>query len=827
MAGGQLTQLQSLNLSGNNLTELPEWLGQLTQLQSLYLSFNNLTELPEWLGQLTQLQSLNLSSNNLTELPEWLGQLTQLQSLDLSSTNLTELPEWLGQLTQLQSLDLSSTNLTELPEWLGQLTQLQSLNLSGNNLTELPEWLGQLTQLQSLYLSGNNLTELPEWLGQLTQLQSLYLSSNNLTELPEWLGQLTQLQSLNLSSNNLTELPEWLGQLTQLQSLNLSSNNLTELPEWLGNLTQLRQFFCAENPITSPPPEILGDALKQSYKPVDLVALRRYFAQLHEEQTVTFYEAKLLIVGEGGAGKTSLACKLQDDQSPLPEKEESTEGIDIVTWHFPLPPACEEEEYRVNIWDFGGQEVYFATHQFFLTHRSVYVLVADTRQQHTDFYTWLRLQETFGGSSPILLLKNRNRQKGSRFFIENLPQLRQRFPNLKDVIELDLESVPHEDKWPTLVRDLQHRFLSLDHVGVPRPATWVAVREALREDPRDIISLKQYLAICAQHKIERQDDALQLSDYLHHLGDILHFQKDPVLADLVILKPTWGLDAVYRVLDNETIVENWGKFSRTDLRDLWNDDKYDGHHHQLLRLMQNFQLCYPLEDEPDSYIAPQLLKPDVPPYDWSHENNLQLRYRYPEFMPRGILSRAIVKLHHRIERQTLVWRSGVILNDGYARSELLELRGENEIRIRVSGRNMRDLLMEIVRALDDLHLGFPKLQYEKRIPCNCSTCATLQEPHFYDLQELLDRLANRKETKECNKPPYEDVSIRSLLDDAAPQVLLKTDGPLDQRAIHNYYGNVYRGDHRDGDDIHIDEISESEAIAIGRKASARIGPPKN
>jgi hypothetical protein len=241
--------------------------------------------------------------------------------------------------------------------------------------------------------------------------------------------------------------------------------------------------------------------------------------------------------------------------------------------------------------------------------------------------------------------------------------------------------------------------------------------------------------------------------------------------------------------------------------------------------MQNFQLCYPLANDPDSFIAPQLLEPDVPDYSWDHENNLQLRYRYPEFMPRGILSRAIVKLHHRIEKQTLVWRSGVILNDGYARAELLELRSENEIRIRVSGRNMRDLLMEIVRALDDLHLGFPKLHYEKRIPCNCSTCATLQEPHFYDLQELLDRLANRKETIECKKPRYEDVSIRSLLDDAAPQALLKTDGPLDQRAIHNYYGNVYRGDHRDGDKIHIDEISESEAIAIGRKASART--PKN
>ena len=80
---------------------------------------DKLTELPEWLGQLTQLQSLNLSSNRLTALPEWLGQLTQLQTLYLSYNQLTALPEWLGQLTQLQSLDLSDNQLTALPEWLG------------------------------------------------------------------------------------------------------------------------------------------------------------------------------------------------------------------------------------------------------------------------------------------------------------------------------------------------------------------------------------------------------------------------------------------------------------------------------------------------------------------------------------------------------------------------------------------------------------------------------------------------------------------------------------------------------------------------------------
>jgi hypothetical protein len=140
-------------------------------------------------------------------------------------------------------------------------------------------------------------------------------------------------------------------------------------------------------------------------------------------------------------------------------------------------------------------------------------------------------------------------------------------------------------------------------------------------------------------------------------------------------------------------------------------------------------------------------------------------------MPRGVLSRAIVALHHRIAEQRLVWRSGVILRDDYARAELLELRGESEIRIRVTGRLKRNLLLEIVEALDKLHRGFPKLRYDKLVPCNCAACAPAETPHFFRLGKLLERLTNRKETIECDNPPYAEVQIRSLVDDA----ILRTD----------------------------------------------------
>jgi len=702
------------------------------------------------------------------------------------------------------------------------MSHLKSLDIGFNDLAAFPEWLANLTNLQKLYTRKNNLTTLPKWLLKLTKIQSLDLSVNHLKTLPEWLDQLPNLKKLDLSSNKLETLPKPLTQLSNLESLRLSENNLRTLPASLVNLPKLVDLRIANNPIVEPSPEVLGAAIT-NYRAVDLEALRRYYAQLREEGEEIFYEAKLLIIGEGGAGKTSLARKLREPDIPLDLKEESTKGIEVVEWGFELPEGYEQEKYRVNIWDFGGQEIYFATHQFFLTKRSVYVLVADTRRQHTDFYNWLRMQETFGAESAIVLLKNRNREHGSRFSIENLPELQKRFPNLQEVIELDLSNVPQEEEWPWLLQRLKSHFLKLEHVGQPRPSTWVRVRQALNEDERDTVSREEFLALCYEQGVKREADALQLSDYLHHLGDILHFQDDPVLGDIVILKPTWGLDAVYRVLDNVTIVDNWGRFTLHDLRRLWHKDHYNGHHHQLLRLMQNFQLCYPLYDMPDTFIAPQLLREDVPEYEWDGENNLQLRYHYPVFMPRGILSRAIVKLNNHIEEQRLVWRSGVILKDKYARAEVLELRVNYEIRIRISGRNKGNLMMEIVRALDELHQGFPKLQYHKLIPCNCLTCRPLADPNFFPLELLLDAKARGERNIQCYKS-FKQVNIRSLLDEGYQSL-----ARLQEREgmVQYFYGDIVGGDKVGGDkaggsvlkDIGISDVSGS-AFSIGDEGSA-------
>ncbi|MEM8674898.1 MAG: ADP-ribosylation factor-like protein [Cyanobacteria bacterium P01_G01_bin.67] len=152
------------------------------------------------------------------------------------------------------------------------------------------------------------------------------------------------------------------------------------------------------NPIEEPPLEVV----KQGNQ-----AILNYYSQIAAQGKDYLYEAKMLIVGEGGAGKTTLAHKIQDNNCPLPHIDDRTKGITINTHDFSISTQNGgTRSFILNVWDFGGQEIYHATHRFFLSKRSLYVLVADNREDNTDFNYWLNIIELFAGDSPIIIVLN-------------------------------------------------------------------------------------------------------------------------------------------------------------------------------------------------------------------------------------------------------------------------------------------------------------------------------------------------------------------------------------------------------------------------------------
>lgn len=513
-----------------------------------------------------------------------------------------------------------------------------------------------------------------------------------------------------------------------------------------------------------PPPEIVSRGKTQE--------VLNYLRQQLEQGRDYIYEAKFLIVGEGGAGKTSLAKKINDEKYEMDSDEASTEGIDVMRWQFEFQP---NRPFQVNIWDFGGQEIYHATHQFFLTKRSLYTLVVDTREGSTDLYYWLNIVRLLSNDSPVFIVKNEKQDRTCRI---NERQLRGEFLGLKEILPTNLKTNRGLDGIKVAI---QHYIAALPHVGQPLPKKWVDVRETLEGDVRNYIDLADYYKICAANNFHERYDQLQLSDYLHDLGVCLHFQDDPLLKKLLILKPEWATTAVYKALDTPEVKNNFGRFSRAQLAKIWSNAEYADMQGELLQLMLKFKLCYPIPGTDHEYIAPQLLDVEQPAYAWDDTNNLLLRYHYA-FMPKGILTRLIVEMHEFIEAQTLVWKSGVVLTNESAWAEVIELYHKGEIHLRVSGVRPKDLLIVVTHEIDKINASYDRLQVQKLIPCNCSGCNGNPDPHFYQLDKLYERLDNGKPTIECGRPPYEDVPVRGLIDNATQPLPSIQDLPREQWA---------------------------------------------
>jgi hypothetical protein len=442
-----------------------------------------------------------------------------------------------------------------------------------------------------------------------------------------------------------------------------------------------------------------------------------------------------------------------------------TKGISIYQHEFKLSTG---QRFRLNVWDFGGQEIYHATHQFFLTRRSLYVLVDDTRKDHKSvsdegFKYWLELIDVFGGHSPVLIFQN---EKGGRSKAIDIGGIKGRYDNVKERYAGNLE---HGDAADPLRHGIEFFARNLSHIGEELPARWLKVRAdiELRASETPYISQQAYFDIYSRHMEFDRSRALHLSQYLHDLGVFLHFQDDPLLARTVVLQNQWATEAVYRILDDETVKAQFGRFNSTDFKRLWQDSVYANMHPELLALMQRFELCYELRDrKPPTWLAPQLLPPAKPQElaEWSQPEDLVLRYRY-DFLPKGIISRLTVRLHRFVRNPEMAWVTGVLFERDDTAVLVELLANGDEIELRAHGPERKALLSVIAADLDALNESFQGLhdKVDKLVPCNCKLCCKVSVPEFFTQKSLLRRKENNRLKVECPNS-YDDVDVLELLD---------------------------------------------------------------
>jgi internalin A len=655
------------------------------------------------------------------------------------------------------------------------------LDLSDRRITTLPPEIGQLINLRILDLSNNRLASLPSAIGQLTNLTHLYLYGNRLNSLPSEIRQLPQLEELDLRGNLLPIPPEILGgePLTEAQ---------IELYEWLVNYIRehqhspsIRQMMKAMR-LKSPAPvqsrlehlrakgyidwvegkartiRLPRPAYETRRNTPEAAAILNYYFQLQQDQNLFLLkplnEAKLLLVGQGSVGKTSLVKRLIKDYYDPHERK--TEGINIQSWVI----QANNQFIRLNSWDFGGQEIMHHTHQFFLTKRSLYLLVLDAREdeRQNNLEEWLKIILSFGGDSPVLIVGNKVDQQPLDI---DRWGLQTKYENIKAVVETSCATGRGLDELKSVIA---REIAALKDVHNPLPQSWFTLKQQLEQMDRDYIPYTEYEQLCQSQGITDDLSQTTLIELLHRLGIVLNFRDDPRLEDTHVLNPEWVTNGVYKLLnDNQLITKFRGILDCTQLNRILDDPRYPRNKQLfIVDMMRKFELCFPLEDgTADRVLIPDLL-PKEEPATGEWDSVLAFQYHY-NVLPGSIISRFIVRMHHHADRQAW-WRSGIVLKHRNNRALVKADREDRKILIAISGpqSTRRELLAMSRSQFDAIHQTIKDIIAEEKVPLPNRPDIVVDYTHLLTLEEL-------GETSFIPSGLKERVSVRQLLDGIEPE----------------------------------------------------------
>jgi internalin A len=747
----QLKKLTELLLGNNRLTTFPLESIQIPGLIHLHLNSNFIKVIPPEIGTFKALKRLYVGDNSITKLPPEIGQISSLELLSLRSNKISSLPSEIGFLQKLTQLSILSNRLTSLPPEISRLSALKLLYLSGNQLRKLPPEFIQLKSLTNLTLGNNNLEVFPPEICNLTALKDIALNNNKISEIPSSIANLRALEHLHLSQNFLTSLPNEIGALKCLEILDLHKNRLSHLPPEISDLNALDRLYLHENTSLGIPEDILGppwqevkDGKAMAGRPKSILGY--YFEKL-SKGTRPLNEVKLLLLGRGEAGKTSLSRALRGKEFKKDQAE--TPGIEIRPWLLDCPAR---EPVKVHMWDFAGQEITHETHRFFLTERSLYLVVLDGRggQQMEEAEYWLSHVERFGSRkdgdnndlSPVIMVLNKWQSPGP-YEVEKR-RLQREHPNIRAFVETDcLARLGIEKLRETVCAVVEQ----MPAVRQEWPLTYFQAMEKLDElathnDPtkrRPFLNWEEYRQVCADCGITDQDEQTSLAENLNSLGVALYYGNHERLRDMRVLTPNWAANGLYGLVRGVhrkpfqgKAGQLWqGEFSTVlseglkgmnaereakidDYPEKWNDVPV---HDFLLKLMQDRELGFQAgkHQNIDLYLLPGLLSLDEPEpkeYDVAaHMDGAQVRFRYLyELLPAGVMSRMIIRTHS-LSEDHFRWQRGVVLGWGNARALVMAERRRNprvDVFIKGGTPQERQELAGVVRKnMEDIHYHLP------------------------------------------------------------------------------------------------------------------------
>ncbi|KAL5004316.1 hypothetical protein ScPMuIL_017772 [Solemya velum] len=568
---------------------------------------------------------------------------------------------------------------------------------------------------------------------------------------PEELLDLPCLDYLSLQYQAIVRVPPAMERLSNLRSINLSNNpHLLSIPAEAGNLplTRLELEECAL--LKTPPKEIREKGFATTY-----AYLRRLLTG-----SVECKRTKLMLVGLGGAGKTSLVRSLLsgNHKSALPTDEEITDGIDISTWSV----KYQDEHLTYSVWDFAGQTVYYNTHQFFLSNRAVYLLLWNVRlgHEHAGLDFWLSSVCVHAPKAPIFVVGTHYDQVSK---IE-LPvkEMKQRYPQICGfhfVSSLTGQGV----------QQLQDHLLDItkqqQYMGEQIPGVWLTFENHIVKyrETADVVEYSDVEKKANISGIFDKTEIYQAVQFLHDLGSLQHFTNN-FLKSKVVINPQWIVDVMACVVSVKDSHVQEGRLLHSDIGKVWAN--YPKKLHSwLLRLTEEFDLTFPLHNE-EVNLVPCLLPELQPDFDWPElDRNSSLKeakmiYQF-DYLPAGLFNRGQVRLH-QFSEGSLIWKRGSFLKKNTHIALIRQIR-DCELVVVVQGPRPENILFLIHEVFEGLIVeSFQGVTYDLLIPCPDCIKQVLKDPHMFSASTIRRAVELKAPFLQCLKY-FHTISMVDLL----------------------------------------------------------------
>ncbi|WP_346854965.1 COR domain-containing protein [uncultured Draconibacterium sp.] len=654
-------------------------------------------------------------------------------------------------------------------------------------------------------------------------ITEIVIKQANLKEIPDIIFELTELKKINLIGNSIKEIPSQIIGLTKLEEIIISYNDLLKIHPSISEIKSLKKLDVSNNNSIDIPPEIIDKGSK---------ATITYLKSLDIEEKKPLNEIKLILVGDGGAGKTSLVKRIIGQK--FNKNEPKTHGINIKPWRL----QNNSKSIKVNFWDFGGQQIMHATHQFFLSKRCVYLLVLDGRKDEEAEY-WLKHVQSFGGDSPIIIVLNKIDEHPAYDLNRNF--LSVKFENIIDFVKVSCKDGTGVN---SLLNIIEETICTVQHLNTKWANSWFRVKKELETLDVPHISIDEYNTLCEIEQINSNEKEVLL-DFLHDLGIILHFD-DFYLDDINILDPEWITEAVYKIINSKELAINKGVIELELIKLLLSEKRKSKYNYSrnkikyIIELMKKFELCYFIN--PTTILIPDLLDIQEPKLDIKIDNEIKFILKF-DFLPKSILPRFIVRMNQDIYNN-MIWRTGAILYCNQFKSFAIIKADYREslISLNISGELVRDYMSAIRKSLKDIVDTFKKLDLKELVPLPDNDSISLEYDDLigyevmgkndyivgklrrtYKIDKLLNGIEKPEERKMNNKNQtnYHFHGNQKVVQTGNKSIANYNENSLDEKIIQ-LINEIQKHEIKDKDSL-INELSKSEILDDKGKFNKVLG----